>query len=61
MTMTNPDLRYILSIISQYCANSDSIHAATIIQILTYMRGTLHYSLTYSKDQSGFDGYIDEN
>ena len=31
MTMTRPDLEYALSIVSQYCANSNSTHVAAII------------------------------
>lgn len=58
MTMTRPDLRYALFIVSQYFANFDFTYVAAVIQILKYVRSTLHYSLTYTKDQMGFVGYI---
>ena len=59
MTMTRPDLGYALSMVSRYCANPDSTHVAAVVRILRYVRGTLHYGLTYTKGQPGFVGYTD--
>ncbi len=59
MTRTRPDVGYALSIVSRYCTNLDSTHIATVVQILKYVRGTLHYGLTYTKGQLGFVGYTD--
>lgn len=58
MTITHPDLRYALSIISQYCANSDSTYVTGVVQISRDMYGILYYSFTYTKDELGFIGYI---
>lgn len=61
MTMTSPDLGYALSIVSQYCANSNSTHVTAVIQILRYVQSTLHYGLTYIKGQPGFVSYINKD
>lgn len=57
MTMTCLDLGYVLSMVGQYYANSDSTHVAAIVQILRYVRGILHYSLSYIKSQPEFVKY----
>ena len=54
MTMIRPDLRYVLSMVSQYYRNSNSSQVVTIIQILRYVRDTLYYGLIYTKGQPGF-------
>ena len=59
MTMTRPDLRYALSMVSRYCANPVSTHVAAVVRILRYVRGILHYGLTYTNGQPGFVGYTD--
>ena len=59
MTMTRPNLGYALSMVSRYCANPNSTHIAAVVQILRYVRGTLHYGLTYTRCQPGFVGYTD--
>ncbi len=59
MTMTCLDLGYALSMVSRYCANSDSTHVSAVGKVLRYVRGTLHYGLAYTKSQLGFVGYTD--
>lgn len=61
ITMTYPDFRYALFIINWWYANLDSTHVAVIVQILRYMQGILHYSLTYIKNQLKFMSYINAN
>lgn len=59
ITMTCPDFRYALSILSQYYANPNTIYIAGIIQLLRYVHDTLHYDLIYIKSQSRYMSYID--
>ncbi len=59
MINTGPDLGYALFIVSRYCANPNSTHFAAVVQILRYVRCTLHYGLTHNKGQPGFVGYTD--
>ena len=56
MTMIRLDLRYALSMVNRYCANPDSTPIMAVVQILRYVRGTLHYGLIYTKSQLGFVG-----
>lgn len=59
MIMTCSNLRYALSMISQYYANFDSTHVEAIVQILKYVHGILHYSFNYPKSQPKFGEYTD--
>ncbi len=59
MTVTRQDLGYALSTVSCYSANPDSTHVAAVVRILRYVRGTLNYSLIYTKGQLGFVGFTD--
>lgn len=57
ITMICPDLKYALSIVSQYCTNFNSTHIIIIVKILIYMHNILYYSLSYIKSQLEFVKY----
>lgn len=55
--MTCPDLRYIFSIVSQYCANLNFIYVAMVVQILWYIHSLLYYGPSYTQNQPRFVRY----
>ena len=58
ITMIRPDLGYILSVLSRYCANPDTTHIKAATRLLRYIKGTLLYRIYY-KGTTGFVGYTD--
>ena len=63
MTMTQPDIVFVLSIISRYCNNPNSTHVAAITRILCYTKGILDEGIVFCSEQNVQDltGYMDVN
>ena len=48
LTVTLPNISYVVHQVSQYLSTPQSTHYATILLILQYLKGTLFHSLFYS-------------
>ena len=48
LTVTHPNISYVVHQVSQYLSAPQSTHYATILLILQYLKGTLFHSLFYS-------------
>lgn len=48
LTITPPDIAYVVNIVSQYVAHPHKLHLTTVHQILRYVHGTLHQGLFYA-------------
>ena len=48
LTVTHPDISYVVHQVSQYLSAPRSTHYATVLRILQYLKGTLFHSLFYS-------------
>ena len=48
LTVTHPDISYVVHQVSQYLFVPQLTHYATILHILRYVKGTLFYGLFYS-------------
>ena len=62
MLNTRPDLAYTLSRLSQYLTNPTDMHWRALKRVLHYVKGTLHYSITYGGLSTGdLHGYTDSD
>jgi hypothetical protein len=52
LTVTRPDISYAVHIVSQFMATSRSLHYATVLRILRYLKGTLFHGLHFSSQSS---------
>ena len=48
LTITRPDIFYVIHQVSQYLSTPRSIHYAAVLRILRYLKGTLFHGLFYS-------------
>ena len=48
LTVTRPDISYVVHQVSQYLSASRSTHFAAVLHILRYLKGTLFHGLFYS-------------
>ena len=48
LTVTRPDISYVVHQVSQYLSASRSTHFAAVLRILRYLKGTLFHGLFYS-------------
>lgn len=48
LTVTRPDISYVVHLVSQFMAAPRSTHYAAVLQIIRYIKGTLFYGLHYS-------------
>ena len=48
LTVTRPDISYVVHQVSQYLFASRSTHYAAVLRILRYLKGTLFHGLFYS-------------
>ncbi len=55
ITIIQLNLKFVLSILSCYCFNLNSIYIYTITCILKYIKETLYYSIYYNKNKSLID------
>ena len=63
MTCTRPDLSWVVSKLSQHLANPADTDWIMLKQVLRYLKGTLHYKLSYVKSENGLGliGYSDSD
>jgi hypothetical protein len=61
MLRTQPDIAYIVSIVSRFTANPDQSHKAAVTQILRYLQRTANYVLVFKGTLSDLAGYTDAN
>ena len=52
LTITRPDIAYVVHIVSQFISSPTSIHWAAVMRIIRYLRGTLYQSLLFSSTSS---------
>ena len=48
LTMTHPDIAYVIHIVSQFMAAPRTIHFIVVLRILRYVKGTLRHGLQFS-------------
>ena len=48
LTITRPDISYVIHQVSQYLSTPRSTHYAAVLRILQYLKGTLFHGLFYS-------------
>lgn len=60
---TRPDLSYAVGMASRYMERPTTMHYKVVKQILRYLRGTIHFGLTYTKGPREFNifGYSDSD
>ena len=61
MTATRPDISWIISELAQYAQNPTEDHWTAVKHVLRYIKGTLNYTLSFTKSKDGLDlmGYCD--
>ena len=60
LTVTHPDIAYVVHIVSQFMATPRTAHFTAILRILRYIKGTLLYGLHFSAHSSLIlSGYSD--
>ena len=60
---TRPDLSYVVGMASRYMERPTTMHYKVVKQILRYLRGTIHFGLTYTNGPKEFNifGYSDSD
>jgi len=48
LTITRPDIAYVVHVVSQFVASPTTVHLAVVLRILRYIRGTVFQSLLLS-------------
>ncbi|KAL4018546.1 hypothetical protein IC575_022144 [Cucumis melo] len=60
LTVTRPDIAYVVHIVSQFMAAPRTIHFTAVLRILRYIKGTLGHGLQFSSQSSlVLSGYSD--
>lgn len=59
MLGTRPDIAYAVSVVSRFASNLTPEHHLAVEDIFRYLRGTLHYELTFSGYLIPLHGYTD--
>ena len=60
LTVTCPDIAYVVHIVSQFMAAPRTIHFTIVLHILRYVKGTLGHGLQFSSQSSlVLSGYSD--
>lgn len=52
LTITRPDIAYVVYIISQFMADPRTYHYATVLRMLHYLKGTIFHGLYFSSNSS---------
>ncbi|KAA0038939.1 putative mitochondrial protein [Cucumis melo var. makuwa] len=52
LTVTRPNIAYVVHIVNQFMAAPRTIHFAVVLRILRYIRGTLGHGLQFSSQSS---------
>jgi len=59
---TQPDISYIVTLLSRFAHNPGKLHWSAVKHVLAYIKGTLDYRITYSTDgELSPIGYINSN
>jgi len=62
LTITRPDITYVMSLISRYMENPTEMHLLAVNRILRYLQGMRYFGLWYKKGKkSELIGYTDSN
>ncbi|XP_048229093.1 secreted RxLR effector protein 161-like [Ricinus communis] len=61
LTSTQPDLAYVVSIISRFMSKPTNLHLQPAKRIMRYIKGTLDYGIMYKGTTSGLIGYTDND
>ena len=61
MNYTRPDIAYAVSRLSRYTHNPSSEHWNALRRLLKYLKGTINWSLQFSKFPAVLEGYCDAN
>ncbi|KAL6420407.1 hypothetical protein ACFW04_014533 [Cataglyphis niger] len=56
---TRPDIFYAISILSQFNTNPGKAHWSAAKRVLRYLKGTINYSLVYTKSEIPLIGFVD--
>jgi len=56
---TRPDISHVISYLSQFNACHNERHWQAAKRVLRYLRGTIHFGITYSKDAGSLEGFVD--
>lgn len=59
MTITIPDIAYVVGRLSRYTSNPSNLHWQAIRRLLKYLKRTMHYGITYCGFSSVLEGYSD--
>ena len=59
---TRPDICFVVNTLSQYLVDPRRIHPVAAKHVMRYLKGTIDYGLTYTRDQDfRLYGYIDSD
>jgi hypothetical protein len=61
MNYTRPDIAYAVSRLSRYTHNPSSEHWNALYRLLKYLKGTMYWSLNFTKFPSVLEGFCDAN
>eukprot|EP00961_Rhodomonas_salina_P041157 553988-Rhodomonas_salina.1 len=61
LTMTRPDLGFVVSELSRFLANPGQAHMDAAVQVLRYLKETLLLGLKYDRNSGGLEGYSDSD
>lgn len=63
LVYTRPDIAYAVGIVSRFMEKPTSLHLNAIKRICRYIKGTLHYGLTYTKGRGNYilSGFSDSD
>jgi len=61
MNYTRPDIAYAVSKLSRYTHNPNGEHWNALHRLLKYLKGTMDWSLHFSKFSSMLEGFCDAN
>lgn len=58
-TATRPDIAHIVSCLSQFNTCHGEQHWSAAKRVLRYLKGTINFGLTYSKNSGSLEGFVD--
>lgn len=56
---TRPDLTFATSALSRFCVDPGIAHWRAAKRVLSYLKGTLEYGITYEKTDKGMEAFVD--
>jgi hypothetical protein len=61
MLGTRPDIAFAVSLVSRFASNPDKSHMKAVLQILSYLRGTLDLQLVFQGEIQALRGFTDSS